>query len=186
MKAKRPERYATLGRVRKHQETQRAQALAQIRRTVGELEEQCHELESYQERILSEAKRQAAEPKARRMQAFYQFQRHLGALTEKKEAEIDGLRLEVEERRLAFEEAVKNRRIIERLIERAKKDSREDLARRTQRLHDEFASVHFARESRSQRRASEAELDEDSRNSPPVRRLLSGGIDRTRAGHGEA
>ena len=187
MKAKRPERYETLGRVRKHQETQRAQALAQVRRTVRELEEQRHELESYQKRILVEAGRQSTEPKARRMQALYQFQRHLGLLTDKKEVEIDGLTQEVETRRLAFEESVKNRRIVERLVERAEEDARKHFARRTQRLQDEFASVHFARESLSQRRESEAEHDDKvSGNNFSVRRLLPSGLNRAGGGHGEA
>ena len=187
MKAKRPERYETLGRVRKHQEQQRAQALAKARRRVRALEEQCRELESYQRRILEEAERHSAEPKARRMEALYQFQRHLGQLADKKEAEIDGLLREVEERRLAFDEAVKNRRIIERLVERAEENTRKHFARRTQSLQDEFASVHFARESMSQRRESEAERDDKvSGNSLPVRRLLPRGFSRARGGDGEA
>ena len=152
MKGRRPERYATLARVRKHQEEQKALALAQARRTVRDLVEQCRELESHQRRILDEAARQAAEPKASRMQAVYEFERHLSWLTEKKEAEIEEKRRDAEEQRQAFEEAFKKRRIIERLIEKAEEDVRERFKYLTQRSHDEFASIHFARESLSQRK----------------------------------
>ena len=183
VKVGRPERYATLARVRKHQEEQRAQALAQARRVVSGLEEQRRELEAYQKRILEEAGRQASEPVAGRMRALYLFERHLGRLGDEKGIEIEAGRHDAEERRGEFEEAVKQRRIVERLIEKAEEDVQDRIRRRTQRHHDEIAAIQFARESLKQRRENEADRHaKDPWNRRPGRRLFSSGAHRSYGG----
>lgn len=187
MKARRPERYATLARVRKHQEEQQAKALAEARRVVSGLVEERHELEAYQRRILEEAGRQASEPVAGRMRALYLFERHLVKLADEKDVEIEAGRHDAEARRGEFEEAVKRRRIVERLIERAEEDVQDRIRRRTQRQHDEFATIQFARESLRQRRENEADRhDEDPWNRRPGHRVFSGGAHWSYGGDGPA
>lgn len=147
MRIRRPERYATLARVRKHQEEQKAHALAQARRAVRGLEEQRHELEAYQERVLERAADHASEPVAGRMRALYMFERHLGRLVDEKDLEIEAGIRDAEDRRRDFDEAVKQRRIIERLIEKAREGLQERFRRREQRHHDEIATIQFAGDS---------------------------------------
>lgn len=147
MRMRRPERYAMLARIRKRQEEQRAQALAQARRVVHGLEEQRHELEAYQKSVLERAADHAPGPVASRMRALYQFERHLVWLAGKKELDIEAGMRDTEDRRREFDEAVKQRRTIERLIEKAQKGLREEFRRREQRHHDEIASIQFARDS---------------------------------------
>ncbi len=187
MKVRRPERYETLARVRKRQEEQRAQVLAQARRVVSSLEEERRELETYQKRMLEEAGRQASEPVAGRLRALYLFERHLCRLADEKEVEIEARRHDAEERRGEFDEAVTRRRIIERLIEKAEEDIRHSVRRRTQRQHDEIASIQFARESLRQRRENEADRHaQDPWNRRPRHRVFSGGADRSDGGDGPA
>lgn len=147
MRMRRPERYATLARIRKRQEEQKAQALAQARRVVQGLEEQRHELDAYQERVRERAADHASEPVAGKMRTLYLFERHLGWLADKKDLEIEAGVRDAEDRRREFDEAVKQRRTIERLIEKAQEGLREESRRREQRHHDEIASIQFARDS---------------------------------------
>ncbi|MCH8204157.1 MAG: flagellar FliJ family protein [Candidatus Hydrogenedentes bacterium] len=187
MKVRRPERYATLARVRRHQEEQRAQVLARARRVVSGLEDQRGELESYRQRILEEAGRQASEPVAVRLRALYVFERHLGRLADDKDVEIEAGRHDADARRGEFEEAVKRRRIVERLIEKAEEDVHHRIRRREQRHHDEIAAIQFARESLRQRRENEADrYAEDPWNRGPGHRLFSSGARRSYGGDGPA
>ena len=140
MRIRRLERYATLARVRKHQEEQKAQVLAQARRVVRGLEEQRRELEAYRERVLERAADQASGPVEAQMRALYLFERHLGRLADEKDVEIDAGVSDAEERRSEFEEAVKQRRIIERLIEKTGEGLPEKFRRRLQAPPAELAS----------------------------------------------
>lgn len=176
MRIRRLERYATLARVRKHQEEQKAQVLAQARRVVRGLEEQRRELEAYRERVLERAADQAAGPVAAQMRALYLFERHLGRLADEKDVEIESGMRDAKERRSEFDEAVKQRRIIERLIEKAREGLHEEFRRRSQRHHDEIASIQFARDSLRQRRENEADRHaKDFRSSGSGHRLFFGG-----------
>lgn len=185
MKLRRPEQYETLARVRKLQADQKAQELAYARNKLKNLELQREELEAYQRRVLEEAGRQAAEPIPERMRGFYRFERHLGRLADAKGAEIETYRREVEERREHFEEAVRKRRIVDRLIEKAEQRIRERFDRHEQRFHDEVASIQFARRNLNQRRKERAnEHAESSRNTRAGGYRLSGGAHRAHGGDG--
>ncbi|MCH7910071.1 MAG: flagellar FliJ family protein [Candidatus Hydrogenedentes bacterium] len=176
MRIRRPERYATLARVRKHQEEQKAHALAQARRVVGGLEEQRRELEAYQKRVLERAADHASEPIAGRMRALYLFERHLGRLADEKDLEIEAGTRDAEERRREFDEALKQRRIIERLIEKAQKGLQKRFRRSEQRHHDEIASIQFASDSLRLQRENEADRHaKDSRSSGSRHRMFSSG-----------
>ena len=187
MKVRRPERYATLARVRRHQEEQRAQALARARRVVSGLEDQRRELEAYQKRILEEAGRQASDPVAADLRALYVFERHLVRLADDMDVEIEARRHDAEGRRGEFEEAVKRRRIVERLIEKAEEDVHDRIRRREQRQQDEIAAIQFARESLRRRRESETDrYAEDPWNRGAGHRLFSGGARRAYGRDGAA
>lgn len=145
MKTTRAHRYATLLRVRKHQEDLKVQVFAKAQRRVRDLQTEREELLAYQQRVLEEAGRQAAEPVADRLEALYRFDRHLGKLTDEKDASIVAQQREVDERHRELGEAIKQRRIIERLIELAEQKAKEEFKRQEQRRQDEFASIRFAR-----------------------------------------
>lgn len=186
MKIKRIERYATLLRVRKRQEDLKVQAFAQAQRVVRDLETERDELFAYQRRVLEEAGRQAVEPVAGRLEALYRFDRHLGKLADEKDAKIVAQQGEVDDRRRELDDAIKQRRIIERLIEIAELEAKEEFNRQDRRLQDEFASIQFARNRMNDRRLAKMEPNgEDNWNSRPGDRLLLGGSSHPAGDHGQ-
>lgn len=145
MAARRPEHYSTLLRIRKRQEDLKAQALAAARRAVGNAERQRVELEDQQRGALDDASR-AAVPvvDGPRVDQFLHYGRHLGRLAVAKDSEIIGLEKVAEERRVELEETMKERRIAERLVERAERAIFQKARNAEQELNDESASVRAA------------------------------------------
>ena len=114
-----PTPYDTLFRVRKRQEDQKAQALGMVRRDIQTTATRRDEIAREQRRTLDSA---AAESQgkfdAEEVRRYYQYERHLAQLAVEQDAELARLRSVEEERRLELEDAIKQRRMVERLCER--------------------------------------------------------------------
>lgn len=132
--------YDTLLRIRRRQEDLKAEALAAARRRVGAAERQRTELAQQQRRTLEEAG-QAARRRfdAADVRRYYQYERHLAGLTVELDARIAELRNNAETRRDELEEAMKDRRIVEKLKERRDKMFLQKALKDEQRQSDESA-----------------------------------------------
>jgi flagellar export protein FliJ len=154
-------RYTTLLNVRKRQEEVKGQALALVRREHAALRRQRRELEEHRRAVLSSA----AVPRGAviapaRLQSLYQYERHLGKLTDAKDAEIGLHAQRVQTARVELETAMARRRMMEKLIERVEYAERARANRREQRALDESSVVRFAH-LRRQNAANWAEHDEN-------------------------
>lgn len=145
MAMRRPEQYSMLLRVRKRQEDLSAMTLATARREVRNAEAQRDEFERLQrETLATAAERASGTVDPFQMRQFLQYQRHLAWLTVGKNAQIAGLNDEAENRRQALGESMKQRRVVERLMEHARDAVREKARRDEQRLDDETSSTRAA------------------------------------------
>lgn len=141
------QKYAVLLRVRERQERLKAQSLAAARRDVGRAEAQRDALAEEQERVLGEAGKAARQRiDAAKVQAFIHYERHIARLAVDKDAEIYSLKSVAETRRGELEDAMKQRKVVERLNERARLAYRDYVLREEQKLLDETGSVQAALE----------------------------------------
>ena len=141
------QKYAMLLRVRERQERLKAQSLAAARRDVGRAVAQRDALAEEQERVLGEAGEAARHRvDAAKVQAFIHYERHIARLAVDKDAEIHSLKSVAETRRGELEDAMKRRKVVERLNERARLAYRDYVLREEQKLLDETGSVHAALE----------------------------------------
>lgn len=162
MKPKSPERYSTLLRVRKRQEELKSQALAGSRRVARDLQQDKSNILKYREEVLDRAgKHAAAAVDAVQLRGFYEFERHLVRLGDAKDAKIAEHQIEVDARRVELEDGIKQRRIVERLIERLEEQEASWRVRREQRDHDELSTIHFAGALLKRRRTQEANRHEE-------------------------
>jgi len=138
-------RYEVLLRVRKRQEDIKAQALAVKRNEHAALRRQRRELDERRRTMLKEADiPRGARVDPVRLQAVYQFERHLARRADAKDAEIAVHAGVVQAARAELESALAQKRIMEKLIERAETIERAAALRRQQRWHDESAVIRFA------------------------------------------
>lgn len=145
MATRRPEQYATLLRVRKRQEDLNAQVLAGVRREMRAAELQREDFEDQQRRAIDSAQAHAGEDFDERLFCQYvQYQRHLARMAVAKDAEIEQLRHQVEGRRLELENAMRQRRMVDKLIERSERIVSEKAKKEEQRSSDEAASTQAA------------------------------------------
>lgn len=136
-----PAQYDTLLRIRKRQEDIKAQALAVTRRSIRIAERQRADLAKYQRLTLEKAGALALErfdPSEVRM--YYQYERHLATLIDEKDASILELRSAAEERRAELEDAMKRRRIVEKLQERLQSAFMKQVRKDEQTRADEVAT----------------------------------------------
>jgi len=77
---------------------------------------------------------------AREVRAYYQYERHLARLIDEADSEIRRLRRVAEERRLELEEAMKRRRMVEKLCERRLAAFLAQLNKAEQKMTDENAT----------------------------------------------
>jgi flagellar export protein FliJ len=137
-----PDRYKTLLRVRQRMEDKRSTDLAQTRRRIQAADQERSALERQQVRMLETAAgRTQAAFSADDVQRYYQYERHLSRWLAEKDAEIVSLQQVETERLAALEEAMKEKRMTERLHERAWENHRALLAQLEQKLTDETAVV---------------------------------------------
>ena len=146
------QKYAVLLRVRQRQELLKAQALAAARRDVGRAQAQRDALAEEQQRVLNEAGEAARrQVDAAKVQAFIHYERHIARLAVDKDAEIHALQAAAEKRRGELEDAMKRRKVVDRLYERERLAYRDHVLREEQKLLDETASVQAALERRAGR-----------------------------------
>lgn len=146
-------RYDVLLRVRQRQEDIKAQALAVKRNEHAALRRQRRELEEWRRTVLKGANIAPGAPvDPRRLEAVYQFERHLGRRADAKDAEIALHGKSVQAARAELESALAQKRIMEKLIERAEAAERAAALRREQRAHDELAVIRFAHQAGSRGR----------------------------------
>ncbi len=138
-------RYEVLLRVRKRQEDLKAQALAVKRNEHAALRRQRRELDERRRAMLKEADiPRGARVDPVRLQAVFQYERHLSRRTDAKDVEIAMHAVVVKSARAELESALAQKRIMEKLIERAERAERAKALRREQRWHDESAVIRFA------------------------------------------
>lgn len=143
---KRPDRYATLLRVRKRVEDLKANAFASAQRDELAAREALCEIEHAQRDALGRASEVASQADgAGRVSDLIDYERHLGQVALNQSSEIEKLANEAEVRRSELQEAVTQRRMVDRLMERAREALQELLHIQDQRLSDEAASIRAAR-----------------------------------------
>ena len=141
MPPKRPTQFDTLLRIRQRQEDLYAAALATARRDVQRAEQQRDAITQAQQLMLEKAVQRAqALFDPREIRTYYQYERHLQRLVDMRDAEIRKLKKVAEERRQELEEAMKRRRIIEKLIERKMHTYHEEIRKEEQHQADEVSS----------------------------------------------
>ena len=139
---RRPVQYDTLLRIRQLQEDLHAQSLAASRRDVRRAQQQRAELMEQRHDVLDTAGRRAREnPVAGELRAYYQHERRLARLTDEKDAEVAQLGKVAEDKRGELEQAMKQRRIVERLRERRIEAYEAEMRREEQKASDEVAQV---------------------------------------------
>jgi len=145
MLGRRPFQYNMLLRVRKRQEDVCAQVLASTRRDLRVAEHRREEIEREQMQMLEDAGKAAASGvSASDIRRFYQYERHLAYVATRTDARIRELQNEVDKRRLDLDEAMKRRRILERLKERRQAALQAGLLKDEQAMSDEVATSHVA------------------------------------------
>ena len=133
-------RYGTLLRVRQRQEELKSMALAQMRRAVRVAEQQRSEIVGQQLAALTTAAERTQEDfDAGDVRRYFLYERHLSRLAVEKDAEITDLRTREDERRLQLEDAMKDRKMLERLKARKEKAYQYAVNKEEQKLLDEAA-----------------------------------------------
>lgn len=117
-------------------------AVATAQRAVHGAERQRTEIEEYQRRTLARAgEASQSDIDADQVRRLYQFERHLAQLAVDKDAAIIDFAKTVDARRLELEEAMKQRRIVERLMENAQETLEEELRKHEYAANDEVATM---------------------------------------------
>ena len=132
-----------LVRVRKRTEDVRATALADTHRSIAQGT-------AYRDQLLSQRRAQleAADARTRGdfdasdVRRFYQHERHLAQLTDVKDAELQALSDKAGEQRGELEEALKARKVVEKLHDRKRDQYVAEIEKREQQDMDEVALMH--------------------------------------------
>ena len=133
-------RFKTLVRVRKRQEDRQAQELSVLHRQIQAAEVERGTMERHQIDMLKRAAELTREKfDATDIQRYYQYERHLSRLVAEKDAEIAELSDAEAEKRLELQEAMKRRRMAERLDERREEAFDAVVRKNSQKLSDEIA-----------------------------------------------
>jgi len=158
--------YGTLLRVRKRQEDLCAETLAIKRREVAAAQAQRASIGREQERTLLEAGQRARQRfLADDVRRYYVYERHLAQQAVHTDARIAELGREAQAHRAALEEAMKRRRVLERLEERLDGAYRAHLAKEERGREDETATNHEA-VARAQARRAPSETPSAERGTP--------------------
>ena len=137
--------YHALLRVRERQEELKALALAAVRRTIEARERERAAIIDEQRRTLVRAGDSAHEGfDAANLLRYYAYERHLAHLAQEKDVDLVNLRAQHEKRRLELDEAMKRRRIIERLKDRQNRAFAKDMRKLEQQHADEIATSRAA------------------------------------------
>lgn len=139
---RRPAHLDMLLRVRQVQQDLRAHAFAGVQREIAAARHQRNQIERERKGLLDDAAKRTREHfDPRQMRSFYQYERHLARLIDDADSEIRRLCSVAEERRAELEEAMKNRRMIEKLRQRKINAFLTELQKDEQKLSDEKATA---------------------------------------------
>lgn len=145
MTQRRIQRYGVLGRIRKRQEEVKANILAIAQRRTLAARDQLAAIEREQSDWIRRAHNEASSiADVQRLNSYMQYERHLGRLAIQKSSGILKLEEEVHTKRDDLHEALKQRRMIDRLIERAEDNLQDQMNRLEQRTLDETATIRAA------------------------------------------
>jgi flagellar FliJ protein len=140
-----PQRYKTLLRVRKQLENQESQKHATAMRNVENAKRERSELEDYQKQVLERAgnlQREHGNPAD--LRALYQHERYLAQSITDKEASITQLNQYQQSQREELVAAMKQRRVIEKLMENIQEEEKEIHSKFEQKQMDETNSIRTA------------------------------------------
>lgn len=145
------QQYDTLLRIRKRQEDLRAQALAETNRQIAARRQQRTQLDAERRTWLFEAGARAQRVfRAPEVAPVYRYERHLAHCITSTDASLRQLEATAAERRGELENAMKQRRVIERLRERLLEARRAAVLKEVQKRTDEAATNRAARGQRGQ------------------------------------
>ncbi len=120
-------------------------ALAQMRRAVRVAEQQRNEITEQQVLALTTASELSREEfDASEIRRYFSYERHLSRLAVEKDSQLAHLRTQEQGRQAELEDAVKSRRILERLKERKDKAYQFALGKEEQKRLDEAAVTRAA------------------------------------------
>ncbi len=145
MALRKPFRYETLLRIRTRQEELQAQTLALVRRKLQQAKQERENIDAERLRRLQEVGTMTQHTfDAADVRRHYQYERHLAALIDEKDAEIQELVQEEERERRTLEEATKAKRMVEKLKERALLVQAKERRKMDERIIDEVATTYAA------------------------------------------
>lgn len=155
-------RFASLLRVRKHEEEQQAIILSRTERTVHERKGQRNQIEAERQRTLFETgERTKAAFDASELRRYHQYERYLSKLGDQKDAEIRKLQEQAGKERERLLEALKKRRTLELLRERHLLAFAQQQRVAEQKVLDETATMRYSPGPFS---LNMPEMSEDKRN----------------------
>ena len=158
MPLRKPGHYATLLRVRKHEEERCSAILARTKKEIEDAENDLEDLQARQRHTLETAATIARERlDAEDIRRYYQFERHLANQAVAKDAHIRALRDRAAEEQTTLGEATKRRRMMEKLEERVTEIYWHEMRILEQKRLDEVASNYHARKGQEQPRAGAGE-----------------------------
>lgn len=139
-------RYDMLLRVRTLQQDIKAQVLGETRRAVQATEQERDDILAMRQQTLEDAAQKAARHiDVRDVYRYYAYERHLARLAVEKDAQLAMLRKQEEAHRLELEEAMKRKKVVERLKDRHDERAQSEQKKSEQRFSDEVANSREAR-----------------------------------------
>lgn len=140
-----PNRYNTLRRVRKREEDRSAATLAQAAGAVQQTEHDITALRARHDQALIDANAASRSPVARTLAQYANYEAQLLRQIAEKHDELAERISHLEDCRRAFEERHVQRRIVDRLIERAELELEDFRLRQERRYLDDLSSTRYAR-----------------------------------------
>jgi len=140
-----PQRYKTLLRIRKQSEDQEALKHAEAMRKVQNAQQERNELERYRSQVLDRAgKLLEQNENPADLRALYQYERHLALSITDKDAMIIQLKQSQQVQREELVNAMKQRRVIEQLMENLAAEEKEFQSKFEQKQMDEMNTMRAA------------------------------------------
>lgn len=145
MALRRPERYATLLRIRQREEDARAAALRRALDAVQRALQDRSELQTRHAETLTQAARIRTGAEVRMMDQYAHYERHLTRLVAEKDSELERLRAEQSGLQADFEESHRRRKMADRLIERASERWDSHVETQDRRAAEEVVAMRYGR-----------------------------------------
>ncbi len=146
MALRKPGHFATLLRVRKRQENRQSAMLGHVRKAIAQAQEDGQAIARQQQAALDKAGQLARKRfDAADVRRFYQYERYLARRADEKDAEIQKLTQEEAQERAKLEDAMKHRRMAERLEDHVTSTYAGHVRKSEQQQSDEVASNYHTR-----------------------------------------